>query len=103
MIKALYAMLGVNMWRQAVTELDFEDAAWEKMVEKARNTSAQIVICRCEGFEDGTYYGRSRREAPESDGVIRFFAQREILPGEYVQVRITGCEAYDLYGEEIEE
>ena len=57
----------------------------------------------CEGFEDGTYYGRSRKEAPESDGVIRFFAQREILPGEYVRVRITGCEAYDLYGEEIEE
>ena len=57
----------------------------------------------CEGFDEGTYYGRSRKEAPESDGVIRFFAQREILPGEYVQVRITGCEAYDLYGEEIEE
>ena len=55
----------------------------------------------CEGFEEGAYYGRSRREAPESDGVIRFFADREIQPGEYVQVRITGAEAYDLYGEVI--
>ncbi len=32
----------------------FEPRMLEKMVEKARNTSAQIVICRCEGFEDGT-------------------------------------------------
>jgi len=55
----------------------------------------------CEGFEDGTYYGRSRKEAPESDGAIRFMAQREIMPGEYVMVRIIGAEAYDLYGEEI--
>jgi len=55
----------------------------------------------CEGFEDGTYYGRSRKEAPESDGVIRFTAQREIMPGEYLNVRIIAAEAYDLYGEEI--
>ena len=62
----------------------------------------EVCEVLCEGFEEGTYYGRSRMEAPESDGVIRFFAQREILPGEYVQVRITGCEAYDLYGEEVD-
>ena len=37
----------------------------------------------------------------EDDGAIRFMAQREILPGEYVMVRIIGAEAYDLYGEEI--
>ncbi len=55
----------------------------------------------CEGFEDGLYYGRSRKEAPESDGAIRFTAQREIMPGEYVMVKIVGAEAYDLYGEEI--
>jgi len=55
----------------------------------------------CGGFEDGAYYGRSRKEAPESDGVIRFTAQREIMPGEYLNVRIIAAEAYDLYGEEI--
>ena len=55
----------------------------------------------CEGFEDGAYYGRSRKEAPESDGVIRFLAQREIAPGEYVRVRIKDAEAYDLFGEEV--
>ena len=56
----------------------------------------------CEGWEDGLYYGRSPKEAPESDGNIRFTAQREIQPGEYVKVKILSAEAYDLYGEEIQ-
>jgi len=32
----------------------FEPRMLEKMVERARKTDAQIVICRCDGFEDGT-------------------------------------------------
>ena len=56
----------------------------------------------CEGWEDGLYYGRSPKEAPESDGNIHFTAQREILPGEYVRVKILSAEAYDLYGEEMQ-
>ena len=56
----------------------------------------------CEGWEDGLYYGRSPKEAPESDGNIRFTAQREIQPGEYVKVKILSAEAYDLYGEEMQ-
>jgi ribosomal protein S12 methylthiotransferase len=54
-----------------------------------------------EGFEDGMLFGRSMREAPESDGAIRFLSQKDRKPGEYVDVRITGADAYDLFGEEI--
>ena len=54
-----------------------------------------------ESFESGRYAGRSRLEAPEVDGVIRFKSQRRLNPGEYVRVKITGAEAYDLSGEEI--
>ena len=32
----------------------FEPDMLEKMVARARKTDAQIVICRCDGFEDGT-------------------------------------------------
>jgi len=32
----------------------FEPDMLEKMVARARSADAQIVICRCEGFEDGT-------------------------------------------------
>ncbi|MBQ4321731.1 MAG: hypothetical protein IJC35_05765 [Oscillospiraceae bacterium] len=44
MIKALYAMLGVNMWRSAVTTLDFEDAAWGKLVEKAHEAGINMIV-----------------------------------------------------------
>ena len=54
-----------------------------------------------DGFdeESGRFYGRSLREAPESDGCIWLTAGRDLVPGEYVNVRITGADAYDLEGE----
>ena len=66
------------------------------------NTARVGEICEvlCEGAEEGMYVGRSIREAPESDGVIRFTAAREVAPGEYLNVKITRADAYDLFGEE---
>ncbi len=66
-----------------------------------KNTGRVGEVCEvlCEGTEEGMYVGRSIREAPESDGVIRFSAARDVAPGEYVRVRITGADAYDLFGE----
>ena len=66
------------------------------------NTARVGEICEvlCEGAEEGMYVGRSIREAPESDGVIRFTATRNVAPGEYLNVKITGADAYDLFGEE---
>ena len=66
------------------------------------NTARVGEMCEvlCEGEEEGMYVGRSIREAPESDGVIRFTAARNVAPGEYLNVKITGADAYDLFGEE---
>ena len=55
-----------------------------------------------DGWEDGEYIGRSLKEAPEIDGNIRFTSHRELAPGAYVTVKITGAEAYDLTGEEVQ-
>ena len=52
-----------------------------------------------DGEEDGRYYGRSLLEAPESDGCVWLNASRPLTPGEYVRVRITGADAYDLNGD----
>ena len=56
----------------------------------------------CEGFEDGMYFGRSILEAPESDGAIRFSAKEPVKTGTYVRVKLTGADAYDLYGEVVQ-
>ncbi len=53
-----------------------------------------------EGLSDDSalYVGRSALEAPEVDGVIRFSADRRVNAGEYVRVRLTDCDAYDMTG-----
>lgn len=67
-------------------------------VNQARvGTACEVLV---DGFDEetGRFYGRSLLEAPESDGCIWLAADRELTPGEYVDVEITGAEAYDLEG-----
>ena len=67
-------------------------------VNEARvGTTCEVLV---DGFDDeqGRFYGRSLLEAPESDGCIWLDTDRELTPGEYVNVRITGADAYDLEG-----
>lgn len=49
-------------------------------------------------LEHSMWVGRSSREAPEIDGEIRFFCDPAPAVGDYVSVRITGCEGADLVG-----
>lgn len=49
-----------------------------------------------ENAEDGRYIGRSPSEAPEVDGVIEFTSDEALRIGQYVNVRITGADVYDL-------
>lgn len=69
--------------------------------------NAARVDTECEVLVDGydeesdRFYGRSLLEAPESDGCIFLASGRDLTPGEYVRVRITGADAYDLEGEVI--
>ncbi len=60
-----------------------------------------------DGFDEetGRFYGRSLLEAPESDGCIwlnvnpGLNGSGDLTPGQYVNVRITGADAYDLEGD----
>lgn len=65
-------------------------------------TTCEVLV---DGFDEetGRFYGRSLLEAPESDGCIWLETTRELTPGEYVNVEITGADAYDLEGKIIEE
>lgn len=55
----------------------------------------------CEGFDGASYVGRSKLESPESDGKVYFLSGSEVTPGEYVKVKITGADEYDVFGERI--
>lgn len=76
----------------------------QQAISMEANESRVGEVCEVlvDGWEDGEYIGRSLKEAPEIDGNIRFTSNRELKPGAYVTVKITGAEAYDLTGEEVQ-
>lgn len=53
--------------------------------------------------DDGSYFGRSRYDAPEIDNSVLFTAdpEEELAPGDFVSVRITDAFDYDLVGEKV--
>jgi ribosomal protein S12 methylthiotransferase len=55
----------------------------------------QVIVDR---KEDGNYVGRTRFDSPEVDGEVIFTSSEELKPGEFVKVKISGAEDYDLIG-----
>ncbi len=64
----------------------------------------QVMEVLVEGQdEDGSYIGRTRYDAPDVDNGVLFTSNRELEPGEFVQVEIIDAFDYDLVGREVEE
>lgn len=49
----------------------------------------------------GTYTGRSEGDAPGIDGKVDFTSQHNLQTGDFVKVRITAAQPYDLTGEHV--
>ena len=56
----------------------------------------KVVIDRLEGEY---YIGRTEFDSPEVDGEVLISASQKLEIGKYYQVRITGSDSFDLYGE----
>jgi ribosomal protein S12 methylthiotransferase len=70
------------------------------MERRARSLVGKTFDVLVERFdiEQGSWVGRSQREAPEIDGEIRFTVSRPPSVGDYVDVTITANEGADLIG-----
>ena len=56
--------------------------------------------CIVEGYtDDGTVILRSEHDAPEVDGLVYAVSSKPVIPGDIEDVKITGADEYDLYGE----
>lgn len=44
------------------------------------------------------WVGRSYADAPEIDGLVMIESERDLMPGEFVEVNIIDSDDYDLYG-----
>ena len=67
-----------------------------ELLEQRIGETCEVLV---EGRDEDGWYGRSIREAPESDGCIHLITDRELVPGSYIQARITAADAYDLTAE----
>jgi ribosomal protein S12 methylthiotransferase len=58
----------------------------------------KVIIDRNEGEY---YVGRTEYDSPEVDGEVLITSKENYMKGDFVNVKITGSEDYDLYGEVI--
>lgn len=77
----------------------------QKKVVKENNKSlvGKTFKVLAEGFDQSetVYYGRAYFNAPDIDGKVYFFSDREVEYGEYIDVKIIKATDYDLYGERV--
>ena len=48
--------------------------------------------------DDDVYVGRSYRDAPDIDGLVFVYSDRELMTGDMVSVTVTDAKEYDLEG-----
>lgn len=58
----------------------------------------EVLVESYDEYSD-SYVGRTYRDAPEIDSVIKFTAQRDLNEGDFCTVKVFGLDEYDLIGE----
>ena len=59
----------------------------------------KVLIDQKEPKQKNVYLGRSKHDAPEVDGMVFVNSKKELLPGDFVSVKIKDALEYDLIGE----
>jgi ribosomal protein S12 methylthiotransferase len=67
--------------------------------DKLRTRVGQTMQVLVEHETDEGWVARSYADAPEIDGLVYIDTDETLQPGEFVQVRITDSDEYDLYAE----
>ena len=73
----------------------------EKSKEFVGKTMEVLIDGKIAG--EDVYCGRTYRDAPDIDGLVFVKTKNEFLSGEFVQVKISQAQEYDLIGEIIDE
>ncbi len=69
--------------------------------DKAESFQGRVMTAMIEGklVDEDCYVARTYRDAPNVDGYVFLHTDRELVTGDFVNVRITGAHEYDLIGE----
>ena len=73
----------------------------ELAFEAAADMEGRRVTAMIEGkvADEAVYVARTYKDAPDVDGFLFVHTDRELMTGDFVQVKITGSYEYDLMGE----
>ena len=71
----------------------------------SQNMRDKILTVIVDGYlpDDGVYVARSYRDAPDIDGMVFVYSDRELVTGDMIDVRITDAKEYDLEGVALDE
>ena len=81
---------------------------YKKLMELQQGISKKInesfigktLPCIIENYtDDGYVVARTQNDAPEVDGVVYIKTDEQLIPGDIENIKITGCDEYDLIGE----
>mgnify|MGYP001537374539 CR=1 FL=1 len=68
-------------------------------LENNRKYIDSTIKCIVEGYTDeGVIILRSEHDAPEIDGLVYASSDRQVVPGDIENVKITKADEYDLFG-----
>lgn len=84
--------------RRAEVVMDIQYSITTRANQKRIGNIYKVII---DGFEDGNYIGRSYLDSPEIDSGILIRSADSHNIGEFINVKITDYDGYDLIGEEI--
>ena len=77
------------------------DIQYSVTEESNRLRVGRIYDTVIDSAENGKYIGRSYLDAPDIDSGIIISSDKKLVPGDFVKVRITGYDGYDLIGETV--
>jgi hypothetical protein len=87
--------------RRAELVMEIQTQVMDEFNDSRMGDTVEVL---CDGYDVQamSYVGRSYAESPGIDGCIFFTAERDVEPGDFVMVRITGAMDGDLTGEAVE-
>jgi len=89
---------------------ELKEERWHRFMEVQAEVSAaraaaqvgkrlDVIIDEADDQTPGSWIGRSKADAPEVDAVVYVASRNALRSGDIVNVRITGADDYDLYGD----
>lgn len=84
--------------RRAEVIMDIQYSITENANKRKIGNTYKVII---DGYENGSYIGRSYLDSPEIDSGIIIKSDKKHNSGEFINVKIKDYDGYDLIGEEI--